>query len=85
MKTRPPEYYEVLYNAALCLVRQARQSNNKEKALDAEKMLKSTLTLSPQLSGPDMVAKYQTLLAAAITARGGTPPPATPAGAAINR
>jgi len=69
-KTRLPEYYEVLYNAARCLVRQARATNNKEKALQAEQMLKSTLTLSPKLSGPDMVAKYEALLKAAVILRG---------------
>ena len=69
-KTRPPEYYEVLYNAARCLLRQARITNNKEKAIQAEQMLKSTMTLTPKLSGPDMVAKYETLLKIAATLRG---------------
>jgi hypothetical protein len=68
---RPPEYYEVLYNAALCLLRQARHANSQEKALQAEQMLKSTMTLSPKLSGPDMVAKYEALLKYAATMRSG--------------
>ena len=49
---------------------------DKEKANQAEKMLKSPLTLTPKLSGPDMVVKYQTLLAAAITLQGRKPTPA---------
>jgi hypothetical protein len=72
-RTRPPEYYEVLYNAADCLVNQARQTKNNEKAQQAEQMLKSTLTLSPNLSGPDMVSKYKTLLAQATSLRGAAP------------
>jgi hypothetical protein len=79
-KTRPvpPEYFEVLYNCARVLVRQARALKDKEKALTAEKMLKATLVLTPKLSGEDMVAKYNTLLKAAILLRGGKlPTPST--------
>jgi tetratricopeptide (TPR) repeat protein len=61
-KNRPPEYYDVIYNAALCLMRQARLSNSQPKALQAEQILKSTLTLSPKLNGPETVAKYEALL-----------------------
>jgi tetratricopeptide (TPR) repeat protein len=61
-KTRGAEYYEVLYNAATCLVRQARQSNQKVKAQQAEQMLKVTLLQAPKLNGPEMVAKYEALL-----------------------
>ena len=59
---RPPEYYEVLYQAAYSLVRQAEQTRNGELALQAQQMLKSTLVLTPKLSGPQMVAKYDALL-----------------------
>ncbi len=78
-KTRPvpPEYYEVLYNCARILVRQARALKDKDKALTAEKMLKSPLALSPKLSGEDMVAKYNALLRAAILLRGGKLPTPT--------
>jgi len=65
-KPRPPEYYDALYNAALCLVRQAKQTGKKEKAVDAQKILSATLTLSPSLNGPDTVTKFQTLLKSAI-------------------
>src|SRR4029453_7108866 len=54
--------------------RQSRALKDKEKALTAEKMLKSTLTLTPRLSGEDMVAKYNALLKAAILLRGGKLP-----------
>jgi len=70
----PPEYYEVLYNCARVLVRQARVTKDKEKALTAEKMLKSPLTLTPRLSGEDMVAKYNALLRLAILLQGRKPP-----------
>jgi hypothetical protein len=73
-KPVPPEYYEVLYNCARVLVRQSRALKDKERALTAEKMLKSTLTLTPRLSGEDMVAKYNALLKAAILLRGGKLP-----------
>ena len=69
-KPVPPEYFEVLYNCARVLVRQSRATKDKEKALTAEKMLKSTLTLTPKLSGADMVAKYQALLKVAILLQG---------------
>ena len=78
-KNRPPEYYEVLYNAASALVRQARVTKDKEKALLAEQMLKSTLTLTPKLSGPDMVIKYEALLKQAAQLRGVTTPVKTTA------
>ena len=68
------EYYDVLYNAATCLVRQARLTNNKKKALQAEQMLKSTLTLTPNLNGPDSVAKYNALLTQAVSLRGAGAP-----------
>jgi hypothetical protein len=82
-KARPPEYYEALYNAAWCLIQQARQGDKKkaqEKAQQAEQMLKSTLTLTPKLSGPDLVAKYEALLGQAVTMRGEAPAPAGPGG-----
>ncbi len=73
-KPVPPEYFEVLYNCARVLVRQSRALKDKEKALTAEKMLKATLVYTPRLSGEDMVAKYNTLLKAAILLRGGKLP-----------
>jgi tetratricopeptide (TPR) repeat protein len=82
-KPRPNEYYDVLYNAALSLVRQARQTNNKEKAILAEKMLKSSLILTPRLNGPDTVAKYEALLTAAASLRGPVASPPAPAPPAV--
>jgi hypothetical protein len=60
----------VLYNAAFCLVRQARFSDGKAKAAQAEQILKSTLTLTPKLNGPNMVAKYEALLKQSDSLRG---------------
>jgi len=73
IRKRPPEYYEVLYNAAFCLVQVAQRTKDGDKALQAEQMLKSTLTLSPNLSGPDMVAKYNALATRANKLRGTLP------------
>jgi len=63
MRKKPPEYYEVIHNAAFCLFMQAQRSGQKaeEKYLDAYKLLKSASVLNPSLSGPDMVAKYKAL------------------------
>jgi outer membrane protein assembly factor BamD (BamD/ComL family) len=61
MKRKPPEYYETVYNAAFCLASQP--DADKTRLTQAEQLLKSTLILSPELSGPEMVAKYNALLA----------------------
>lgn len=62
MRNKPPEFYEVLYNASFCLLQQAKATKDANKALQAEQMLKSTMTLSPKLNGPDTVEKYKSLL-----------------------
>ena len=59
---KTPEYYEVVYNAAFCLVSQASIAKDAQKIADARQLLKTTMTLSPSLSGPDMVTKYKALL-----------------------
>jgi tetratricopeptide (TPR) repeat protein len=69
-KRRPEEYYEVMYNVAKCLVREAEKSQDKAKVFDcakkAEQVLKSPMILNPKLNGPDTVAKYKVLLNKAI-------------------
>ncbi len=79
MRKKPPEYYEVIYNAAFCLFMQAQRSGQKadEKYTDAYKLLKSASVLNPSLSGPDMVAKYKALFEKLDAAMG---PRAKPAG-----
>ncbi len=67
---KPPEYYEVVYNAASCLVTESFKTQSAEKALQAEQLLNATLVLSPKLSGPDMVARYKAQLAKARELRG---------------
>jgi tetratricopeptide (TPR) repeat protein len=68
MRKKPPEVYECTFGAAYCLyqVAVAKKSSDEtvatQKASDAEKLLKSTMIVSPSLSGPDMVAKYNELL-----------------------
>jgi tetratricopeptide (TPR) repeat protein len=77
MKKKPNEYYEVMYNCASCLVREAELSKDKTKKMDsakkAEQVLKSPLILSPKLNGPDTVAKYKALMNKAIQMQGRTP------------
>ena len=79
MRQKPAEYYEVMYNVAKCLVRESEKSNDKaikiDRANKAEKVLKSALTLSPKLNGPDTVARYKVLLNKAITLQGRSPEP----------
>ena len=90
MKKQPPEYFEVNYNVASCLLYQARTEKDKaaaaKTALDGEKVLKSMLVLNPTLNKqPDMVARYQELIKRLIEIQGRKPPPdkpATDAGAA---
>jgi len=65
---KPPELYECTYGAAYCLyssaeLKKAADSDTATKqATDAEKLLKSTIIVSPALSGPDMVAKFNALM-----------------------
>jgi len=61
IQPRPPEYYDALYNAALCLVRQSKATGDKTKAAQAEQLLKSQLTLTPNLNGPETVKKFESL------------------------
>lgn len=74
MRPKPKEYYDVMYNVANCLVRDAEQSQDKAAVIDsakkAEQVLKSPLILSPKLNGPDTVAKYKVLLNKAIALQG---------------
>ncbi len=73
---RSPEYYEVLYNSANCLVFEAEQLKAKKKedsaakALLAEKMLNSVLATGAASAGPDVVAKYKELAAKAALLQG---------------
>jgi hypothetical protein len=66
MVKKPPEYFEATYNLAAALYGQAAETKDKnqaaEKAKEAEQLLKSTLVLSPDLNGPEMVDQYNALL-----------------------
>jgi hypothetical protein len=66
MAKKPPEYFEATYNLAAALYGQAGRTPDKtqaaEKIKQAEQLLKSTLILSPNLSGPEIVDKYESLL-----------------------
>ncbi|MBU4271301.1 MAG: hypothetical protein KKA28_05505 [Planctomycetes bacterium] len=77
MRKKPAEYYDVMYNVAACLVREAEHGKDKATVMDrakkAEQVLKAALILSPKLNGPDTVARYKVLLNKAITMQGRTP------------
>ncbi len=70
MQKKPPEYYEVVYNLAACLLAQYKQSRDASKLQQAEQLVKATLVLSPNLSGPDMVARYKALAEEVARAQG---------------
>jgi tetratricopeptide (TPR) repeat protein len=78
MKKKPDEYYDVMYNVAACLMREAEKSKEPAVKLDrakkAEQVLKSPLILSPTLGGrPDTVARYNALIKKAIVMQGRSP------------
>jgi hypothetical protein len=62
VRPRPKEYYDVVYNAAFCLVAQCEPTGDKSLVRQAEQLLKSVLVLSPNLTGPETVAKYNALV-----------------------
>jgi len=62
MQPRPAEYYEVILATARCLFLQSNSGKNAEQIKQAEQLLKSTMTLSPDLSGPDIQEQYRQLL-----------------------
>ena len=70
---KPAEYYEVIYNCAVCLAAQKKP----ETSLQATQLLGSTLALSPDLDNPDRVEQYKALLKQLPP-----PPKAAPAAAA---
>ena len=54
-RTRPVEYYDAWYHAALAL-------RNDGKTTEAKQTLASILRLSRNVGGPEMKEKYETLL-----------------------
>jgi hypothetical protein len=64
---KPPEYYESVLGCAKSLAGQASALTDaaaaKEARKQARQLLVATLALSPSLTGPEMVERYNTLLA----------------------
>jgi hypothetical protein len=62
---KPDEYFDVIYRAAACLVRQADDAQDKATAADrarkAEQVLTWALIEYPKLNGAEAVARYQAL------------------------
>ncbi len=54
---KPPEYYEVVYNLAFCLIAQKQA----EKYTQANQLLSSSLAISPTLDSPERVTKFKEL------------------------
>ena len=65
LQKKPAEYYEAVYETARGLGERAKlttgQKDANELRTQARQLLKGTTALAPNLSGPDMVAKYQAL------------------------
>ena len=55
LRTKPPEYYDAWYHAAVALDKDG-------KAKEAKQTLASVLRLTPAVGGPEMKAKYQAML-----------------------
>ncbi|MDO4558825.1 MAG: hypothetical protein Q4C47_07665, partial [Planctomycetia bacterium] len=61
---KPPEFFEVNYNAAVCLYQQAIRTATtapdraREKMTSARQLLQGTLIMNKALDGPDRVARY---------------------------
>jgi hypothetical protein len=64
MRTVPKEYYEVVYNCAVCLAQEARKQQDKAKLQQAEQLLKATMFKHPELSGEEMKNNYNKLIRA---------------------
>jgi tetratricopeptide (TPR) repeat protein len=62
LNPRPPEYYDVILRTARCLLLQSAAERSIEPLGQAEKILKSTLALSPELNGPETRQQFQLLL-----------------------
>ena len=65
LQKKPAEYYESVYETARGLGERAKLTTGQKEANElrtqARQLLKGTTALAPNLSGPDMVAKYQAL------------------------
>ena len=51
---RPPEYYQVVLNAASCLLEQSKANGDAALANQAIQLLKTTLALASDLKGTDV-------------------------------
>ncbi len=51
----------MIYHVAECLLADGKSSNDKKKLLQAEQVLRSTMISTPDLSGPDMLTRYNWL------------------------
>jgi HEAT repeat protein len=65
---KPRDYYEVIYHAAYCLVRQSATTGDTNYARDAEKLLKSAINVDPKLADDvELRMRYDTLLHAVVS------------------
>jgi tetratricopeptide (TPR) repeat protein len=75
MNPKPPEYYQLIYHTAACVMIQAEQAKDKTKALQVIQILNSVLQLNRAALAPDMVTKYDALVARARKLQAGQPLP----------
>jgi tetratricopeptide (TPR) repeat protein len=74
LRPKPPEYYDVMYAVARCLVRGAEAAGDRTATISmahrGQQVLQAALDYNPALNGPDAVARYQALMARAIALQG---------------
>ncbi len=75
MTPKPPEYYQLIYNTALCVMVQAEHKKDKSQAVQVVQLLNSVLQLNRNQLQPDAAAKYDALVARAKKLQGQTAPP----------
>jgi tetratricopeptide (TPR) repeat protein len=87
-KKKRPEYFEVAYNAALCLFTEGLKAQEPAKKVEAAttagQLLNGVMMQSPKLDGPESLAKYHDLLGK-IKKVQGTGPAKPPAKAAASK
>ncbi|MCE9555007.1 MAG: hypothetical protein K8T91_16760 [Planctomycetes bacterium] len=70
MPKKPPEYYDAIYNLADCLIIKSQLEKKPDSANQAEKLLSGVMVLTPDLNGPDTVARFKVLIKRAAKAQG---------------
>lgn len=67
---KPPEYYDAISNLAECLIIKSQLEKKPDSANQAEKLLSGVMVLTPDLNGPDTVARFKVLIKRAAKLQG---------------